>query len=244
MDVIEALRDMSKKELDEIAKTCDINTKGMTKQQVIDSITKAIKQELEARQKYTKIEQLGKKGKEGTVFHVKDKKKNSYAMKEFSKTKSEKNLEREAIFLKKASEFGISPQMHDYDVVYNYIIMEKLDKNLFDHMKESKGKLSVKLQKDMIKIFKTLDKISIFHADPNPLNFMFDSKGDLKIIDFGFAKVIDDKLIKEHGSTPNMKYMPMGFILKMADFVQPSTFTELLKHVSDEDKARLNLLNK
>lgn len=244
MDIIEALHDMSKKKLDEIARTCDIDTKNQTRQQIVDAITKVFKAELESRDKYTKIEQLGKTGKEGTVYHVKDKKRKEYAMKEFSRKKSDRNIEKEAIFLKKASEFGIAPQMYDFDVVHNYIVMEKLEKSLFDHMKESKGKLSTKIQKDMIKIFKTLDKIRIFHADPNPLNFMFDSKGNLKIIDFGFAKAIDDKLIKDHGSEPNMKYMPIGFIMKMSDFVPPSTFTELLKHVSDEDKAHLGILNK
>ncbi len=243
MEAIKVLPMLSKQQLDELAHDCEINTKGLSRSDIISRLSKLFKEQEERQTKYTRIEQLGKKGKEGTVFLVKDKKGNQYAMKVFSKSKSEKNLEREAILLKKASEFKISPSMIDYNLDDNYIIMEKLEKSLFDHIKDNKGKLSSKTQKDMIKIFKTLDKIQIFHADPNPLNFMFDSKGDLKIIDFGFSKAIDDKLTKEHGTKDvNMKFMPLGFILKMSQFVPPTTFTELLKHVSDEDKRKIGIL--
>ena len=34
--------------------------------------------------------------------------------------------------------------------------------------KDSKGKLSIKYQKEIIRIINSLDKINIFHGDPNP----------------------------------------------------------------------------
>ena len=71
--------------------------------------------------------------------------------------------------------------------------MDKLDKNLFDILKENKGKLSLKTQKRMIEIFKKLDEIGVYHGDPNPLNFM-EKDGELYIIDFGFGSKIDEKL--------------------------------------------------
>ena len=245
MSVSDRLKDLSKADLDDIARDCDINPKGMTKPEILKQLIPLFKEYEAEKARYTKIQQLGSKGKEGTVFLVKDSKNKTYAMKEFAKTKSSKNIEKEAILLKKASEFGLSPRMIAYDTVHNYIVMEKMEKSLFDHIKETKGKLSVKIQKEMINIFKKLDKIQIFHADPSPLNFMFDREGGLKIIDFGFAKPIDESLEKQHGTRDvNMKYMPLGFILKMSDFVDPSSFTELLKHVSEEDKKRIPLLNK
>ena len=246
MSLIDKLKSLPKKELDEIAQDCYIDIKRKTKQDILKELIPLFEEYEKETTKYKKIEQLGSKGKEGKVFLVKDSKDNKYAMKEFAKTKSGKNLEKEAIFLKKASEFGISPKLIDYDYRYNnYIVMEKLDKNLFDYIKENKGKMSIKVQKQMINILKMLDKIRIFHADPNPLNFMFDSSGKMYIIDFGFAKAIDDKLEDQHGTRHlNMKYMPLGFLLKMSDFVDPTTFTEIMKHVSDEDKKRIACLNK
>ncbi len=243
MDAISALPKLNAKQLDELARDCDILTKGLSRSEIIAKLTALFKQQIPD-SKYTRLEQLGKKGKEGTVFLVKDKRGKKHAMKVFSKSKSEKNLEREAILLKKASEFKISPSMLDYNLSDNYIVMEKLEKSLFDYIKENKGKLSSKIQNEMINIFKTLDKIKVFHADPNPLNFMFDSKGDLKIIDFGFAKPIDDKMTREHGTeNVNMKFMPLGFILKMSQFVPATSFTVLLKYVSAEDKEKIGIIN-
>ena len=58
-----------------------------------------------------------------------------------------------------------------------------------------------------------LDKINIFHGDPNPANFMI-KDGKLYIIDYGFAKIIDKKLYKKlRTNTPNNKFMILGFII-------------------------------
>ena len=103
--------------------------------------------------------------------------------------------------------------------------MDKLNKNLFDVLKENKGHLSDYLQTEIIRIIMTLDNIKIFHGDPNPLNFMLDSNDKLYIIDYGFGKKIDDKLVKKHGThNINMKFMILGLVLKLRDIFKPNIF--------------------
>ena len=119
--------------------------------------------------------------------------------------------------------------------------MDKLDKNLFDILKENKGKLSLKTQKRMIEIFKKLDEIGVYHGDPNPLNFM-EKDGELYIIDFGFGSKIDEKLCKKLKSDkPNLSYMPIGFLLKIKEVCNSKDFPELLKYISKEDKEKFGL---
>ncbi len=195
-----------------------------------------------SKDKYQRLEQLGEKGKEGTVYLVQTDAGEQFAMKQFAKTKSEKTLAKEAALLGKAAEFGIAPKMIEYDTNNNFIVMEKLDRSLFEIMRDNGGKLNKGLQREMINIFKVLDRIQIFHADPSPLNFMVDANGKLKIIDFGFAKPIDIKMEREQGTKEvNMKFMPFGFILKMKEFVEPATFPVLLMYVSEQERAMLGI---
>ncbi len=257
MDVSK-LRKLPKESILEIADMCRLD-KSLPVATLLQQIS-AIFKEVESKQtvapaplksqktaavpptKYTRISQLGEKGKEGTVYLVRDSAGHEYALKQFAKTKSERTLEKEAALLGKAAEFGIAPKLVKYDTAESYIVMEKLEKSLFDVMKESNGKLSKALQREMVNIFKVLDRIQIFHADPSPLNFMLDASGKLRIIDFGFAKHIDAKLQKEHGTTDvNMKFMPIGFILKMKDLMPPSAFPVLLMYVNETDRALLGV---
>ena len=148
--------------------------------------------------KYVKIKQLGEKGKEGTTFLVKTIDGNEYAMKTFKKTKSSDRLRKEAYLQEKASEFNITPKIIEIDTISKYIVMEKLDEHLIDKMKKQDGNLTENQQKQIIKIFKFLDKAKVFHADSNILNYMFKGK-KLYIIDFGMSQLIDEKLIKKLG---------------------------------------------
>ena len=235
------LRTLPRDQLERMAEMCDLDTKLPTSD-LVRQLSKIFKGVEERKARYTRVEQLGVKGKEGTVFLVKDRSGHEYAMKTFSAAKSDRNLEREAVLLGKAAEFGIAPALIEYDTGENYIVMEKLETSLFDYMKAHGGKLSNAMQQELIRLFKKLDSIEIFHADPSPLNFMLDKEGKIRAIDFGFAKHIDDKVIKEHGtSRVNMKFMPVGFILKMRGLVEPSSLGTLLRYVSPEDRARLGL---
>ena len=76
--------------------------------------------------------------------------------------------------------------------------MAGIDTNLFDILKEAKGEMSNHLQTEIVRIIMTLDRIKVFHADPNPLNFMVGKNDKLYIIDYGFGKKIDDKLVKKY----------------------------------------------
>ena len=94
--------------------------------------------------------------------------------------------------------------------------MEKLDRTFFDVYKEKKGIISNDLQNNIVKIVNLLDRIGIFHGDPNPANFMI--KNDkVYIIDFGFSKKINEDLIKQYGKNPNNTFMILGLLLKLKE---------------------------
>lgn len=199
----------------------------------INDISKALleyeKYKINKIDKYTKIRQLGNRGKEGTTYLVKDKKDNNFAMKTFRKTKSSVTLKTEYILQKKASKVGISPRVVEYDNVSKYIVMEKMDEHLMDIMKKQKGNLTKSQQLRIIEIFKKLDEVGVFHGDSNMMNYMLKNK-ILYIIDFGFSKEINLKLIKKLGTdTPNLKIMTLGLIIKLKKLECPPTSWQYLK---------------
>lgn len=178
---------------------------------------------------YKIISQIGD-GKEGKTYLVEDDKHNKYAMKTFKKTKSVTKLNKEADIQRKAAQKGIAPKIVEVNEKDKYIVMDLLDRTLYDYMKERNGDIALKYQKQMIKIFEKLDEAKILHGDPSPLNFMF-KKNKLYIIDFGFSKDITPKLVKEHGTDKlNMKYMPVGFILKVRQVADNTKFSHLEKY--------------
>lgn len=204
-------------------------------------LEKEVKEKKEEKgERYTIIEKIGHEGKEGTIYSVKYGKK-VLAMKQFKKTKSENNIIKEGELLKIASKLGVSPKVYDIDLENKRIVMEKLDKSLFDILKENRGKLESKYQKRMIEICEKLDKAGIYHGDPSPLNFM--TKGDeLYIIDFGFGSKIDEKFIeKNRTSKPNISFMILGFLIKVKDVCNVSEYKELMKVLSKEDKKKFGL---
>ena len=170
--------------------------------------------------KYNIIEQLGSVGKEGTTFLVEDRNGEQYAMKTFSKQKSNKNLLNESEYQKQVASHGIAPNIKYVDETNKYIVMEKLDKNLFDIIKKHNGEIPETIQRKIIKLIKKMDETGIFHGDPNPANFMM--KGNnMYMIDFGFARKIDDKLIRKYETNkPNQKFMILGLILKLKEIYQ------------------------
>lgn len=222
---------MNLNDLKDFARQCEISSTNKNKEQLIKDLKKVFRIVENRRNKYTEKKSLGYEGKEGNVIEVIDKKKNTYAMKKFRSGKSGSRLEYEAHLLEIAGNSGISPHLIDYSRSQHWIVMEKMDENLFDILKRNNGKLSTIIQNQMINIFKKLDKIRIFHADPNPLNFMF-KNGKMFIIDFGFAKSFDESSVRElNTSIPNMEYMPLGFLLKIKPFCDPKNFEVLLSYI-------------
>ena len=167
--------------------------------------------------KYTILKQLGKTGKEGTTFLVVDKKGVEYAMKVFPKQKSINTLLKEVGHQNEAARHGIAPEIKEINEDEKYIVMEKLDKNLFDIVKKNNGEIPETIQRKIVNIIKRMDETGVFHGDPNPANFMM--KGTtMYMIDYGFARDIDDKLMKKYETkTPNKKFMILGLILKLKE---------------------------
>ena len=163
-------------ELKNLAQNMDLSIKR-NKVGLIEEITNAFKEYETYKRtkidKYERFEQLGEKGKEGTTFLVKTKDGSEYAMKTFRKQKSSSNLCKEAELQKMAADLGASPNVIDIDTVSKYIVMEKMDKHLVDLIKQQEGCLSKQQQKQIISIYKKLDKAGVFHGDANLLNYMF-----------------------------------------------------------------------
>ena len=134
-------------------------------------------------------------------------------------------IKKEVMLQKKASKYGISPKILDYDINGRYIVMEKLDTTLYDIYKKQNKQLTIKQQKKVIRLFQKLDNCGIFHGDPNPLNIM--CKGsNWYMIDFGLSEEMTLLYRKKHGDRPNMKYMPLGMVIKFKELFGKSNLTE------------------
>ena len=244
MDITQ-LKLLTYKQLKEIAINMDLEI-PKKKEDLILNMLKCFKEYEEYKRekidKYEKIKQLGEKGKEGITYLVKTKDNIEYAMKTFKKIKSSERLKKEAFLQEKASEFNIAPKIIEIDTVSKYIVMEKMDEHLIDKMKRQDGNITELQQKQIIRIFKLLDKAKVFHGDSNILNYMFKGK-KLYIIDFGMSKLIDEKLIKMLGiETPNLTLMNLGFILKLKELKCPrSSYSYLITFVSKKDKSKYGL---
>ena len=169
------------------------------------------------------MKQIGNTGSEGITYLLKVGN-HELAMKKF-KNKSKENIKKEALFQTIASIKKISPQV--IKINKDNIIMEKMDKNLIEHLRETNGELSIHLQQRIIDIIDILDDVGIFHNDPNPCNFMF-KDNQLYIIDFGYSKLIDDKLIKKYKTKNiNKLFMILGFVLRIKELFKKDVHYEL-----------------
>ena len=158
----------------------------------------------------SRFEISGKKGKEGVTFVATGRSGTEYAIKLFKATKSSAKLSNEAAFQKLAASQGISPRVMAVNTTHKYIIMEKLEETIVDFMRRmypeegSKKPLSVAHQHRIIEICEKLDQANVVQNDGNPLNLMMTKEGEIMVIDFGFAKNIDKKVLKKRGPEPNI----------------------------------------
>jgi len=195
------------KDLRALAVSKGVDPEGMSKSSLIRALA-AMKGETK-KPAYKIIKNLGMKGKEGHVVEIVTRGK-SYAKKQFRKNKSSIKLRKEVAMQKIGAKLGVSPTIKEFNLNEKYIIMTKLDKNLYDIMRKKHGQLSQTHQRALLRIFKKLDKGGVFHKDPNPLNFMF-AGTKLQIIDYGFAEEIKDE---KHGKNPNLYQMTLGLLIK------------------------------
>ena len=178
-------------------------------------------------------------GKDGIVYAYVHRGR-EYAIKQFKPQKSLNKIQLEADLQSKASRVGISPKVKECNLEKKYIRMDKLDQSLYKVMRKKGGKLPIKYQKAIVDISNKLDKIGIFHNDPNIANFMI-KDGTLYIIDYGFAKPIDERIIAKYTKTPNKKYMIWGFLLKCREEFGPEIkYSYLSKQLPQEIRKKFN----
>jgi serine/threonine protein kinase len=141
--------------------------------------------------KFKIIEQIGA-GTFGKIYKAENRFTNEIVAIKLEKKTNNITLKNEArayTFLKnlhcipKIKSFGV-------DGKYNFLVIDLLDKSLFDLIKE-KQKLRldqvVKIGENLIKIIQEIHEAGIIHRDIKPENFMF-KNDELKIIDFGLSK--------------------------------------------------------
>ena len=102
--------------------------------------------------------------------------------------------------------------------------------------------LSTNQQRQIITIYKKLDKIGIFHGDANLMNYMYQA-GQLYMIDFGMSKEINENLIKKLGTkTPNLSIMTLGLIIKLKNMkFNRNSWDYLKQFLSTEQKIQFSL---
>lgn len=239
------LKDKNIDELTKICKKLNVNS-GKTKKSCIETITKEITRRKTVSdnisKKYVPIKQLGNKGKEARTYLAVDSKtkKIEFAIKTYRKNKSLKSLAKQVDFQKRASNVDISPKIYDYDIEGRLVVMEKLDEDLVDVITRQKGKLTIKQQREIINIFCSLDKLKIFHADANLLNFMY-KNNKLYIIDFGFSEEINTRNINKFNSnTPNLDFMPIAFLVQAKKIFPESKFSHIEKYVKIENAEKIS----
>lgn len=232
-------------QLKEMASTMEIPVKR-SKLLLVNEIKDALKEY--ERYKHTKLDkyirqnQLGEKGKEGTTYLVETSDGKQYAMKTFRKQKSSTNLRKEADLQKKAADEDAAPNVLDIDTVSKYIVMEKMDKHLVDVMKTQGGDIKESQQRQIISLYRKMDKAKVFHGDSNIMNYMI-KKGKIYMIDFGMAKEVTGSLTRSLGTnTPNMHIMTLGIVLKLKELgCPPSSYSIFKKHLTDEQIIKFGL---
>ena len=193
------------------------------------------------------------RGKEGEVYicYLKTKTGKTdytkkFAVKVFKGKKSSEKFKQEVSFLREASLNEVSPKViyptkdnirkNKFDKI---IVMELLGDNLMKYLQKENGRFSISQQKKIINLFKTLDKLGILHGDPNPLNFLQDKHGDFLLIDYGFAKEINEKEIKKINKNgmnvteknANVRLMCLGLLMQLSPYMNVKGLKELIKHV-------------
>ena len=239
------LNKLNHKELKEISVNMGIPARRC-RGDIIDDIVSGFKEyetyKREKIDKYTKVRQLGEKGKEGITFLVQLKNGEEFAMKTFRKQKSSDRLKKESELQKLVADTGAAPVIYDIDTVSKYIVMDVMDRHLLDVVKKQNGIVTRSQQKQIILIYKKMDEARVFHGDANLMNYMVKGK-QIFVIDFGMAKEITQSLIKKLGTaTPNIDIMTLGLILKLRSLeFLPDSYSYLLKFLSEEQKSQFNL---
>jgi hypothetical protein len=82
-----------------------------------------------------------------------------------------------------------------------------------------------------------LDAGGVVQNDGNPLNLMLDGNGRLYIIDYGFAKKIDKKVIKKRGPQPNVNLTLWHFCRQLRHYGFENSLKERIVDVYMKDNS-------
>ena len=168
-------------------------------------------------------EQLGEDGKEGITLlgtvtqrfsgkcydiPVRLRKGQQVAVKTFKQTKSIARIKKEASLQQLCAAAEVSPVVYGVDTENKHIIMEKMASLPV----EMYSKLPATLQYQICALMHRMDNVKVMHADMNAHNVMLNEAGRPYMIDFGFAKKIDAKIIRKFGEHPNVKVTLWGLV--------------------------------
>jgi predicted Ser/Thr protein kinase len=231
-------------ELKDMATQMDLRIKR-SKIGLVEQICEAFKEYEDYKRdkidKYRK-EQASIKGKSSNVYVVTVKDGTQYIMKVLRKHKTPNSLTKESELQKLAVAERAAPSVIDIDTVSNYIVMDKMERNLNDILKEQNGTLTKIQQKQIIHLYKKLDTAKVFHGDSKVSNYMYIGS-KLRIIDFGNAKEINRHLMKKLGTkTPNVSLMTYELVSKLMEMrVHKSSYEYLCKYLSEQQIEQLSL---
>lgn len=150
------------------------------------------------------VRQLGKPGKEGTVYEVThDEVDGCCAMKEFKPKKALSTFNKEVHYQRQAAEAGAAPAVRGVITTKPVrLIMDAMSRTISETLQAQGGALTPAQQKDILELCSRLDTAGVYHNDPNPLNLMEGPDGKFLFIDYGFSTDINPS---KHGLKPNTR---------------------------------------
>ena len=121
-----------------------------------------------------------------------------------------------------------------------YLVLPLLQQSLETYKQnvgELPGSVSHTMTKTIIEILQAVHERQIVHCDIKPSNFMIDNKGELFLIDFGFARVFSPDNRITHACIGTLNYMSRRVHMKQEpkymDDLESALYVGLYLHWSD-----------
>jgi len=137
------------------------------------------------------------------------------------------------------------------NLMTGYLQMEYIEGVSIDDYVKSNSKDLDKLFRSAVNSFECLEENDILHRDIRPENIMIDNNGELKIIDFGFGKVLSDtntenSIILNWPVTdmPNEVLNDGDYTVETEIYFLGSLFKKLVRENNIEDYKFTSIINK
>ena len=176
--------------------------------------------------KYEVIEVVGE-GAYGIVYKCRNKETGKYvAIKKFKEVEDDlvkKTMKRELRMLQKLNHPNIVSFIEAFKRKGNlYLIFEYIPKNLLELLQENFNGLDHKLIRHFIyqlcKSIKYLHSQNIIHRDIKPENLLVDDNMNIKLCDFGFARILNSKNEKLTDYVATRWYRAPELLLSQGDY--------------------------